>query len=121
MKNKTWRLIYPDGTESLMTYDPIKFEEEKMNKFKERELKIKELNKIVVNGLVAGLSHTHRDGRNNDINFWTKRSTLFNAFSLAVMNILTEQNYGYELMELKEIANKGYTLPKQSEGEKDGM
>ena len=32
MKTKTWRLIYPDKTESLMTFDPIKHETERILK-----------------------------------------------------------------------------------------
>ena len=120
-KNKTWELFYPDGTSSLMTYDPIKFEKDKIKKIQEKESKIKELHGLVVRGLVTGLSHTHRDGRIEDISFWRRRCDLFNVFSLAVMNILTDQNYEYNLKELKEIADIGYAFPKDSvAGEKNG-
>lgn len=31
-KNKTWRIIYPDKTESLMNYDPIKKAEKELKR-----------------------------------------------------------------------------------------
>ena len=78
------------------------------NKIKDFEKQISELNKLVVNGLVNGLSHTHRDGRTENIDFWIRRSRLFNSFSLCVMNIITNQSYELNEKELKEIAEEGY-------------
>ena len=42
IKNQTWRLIYPDKTESLMNYDPIKYERERIIKIL-KEAKIKDI------------------------------------------------------------------------------
>jgi len=70
--------------------------------------KILECHKLIVQGLVNGLSHTHQDERLNDVEFWRKRPELFNLFSLCVLNLLTEQNYEYDENQLKEIAEKGY-------------
>ena len=64
--------------------------------------------KDVVIGLVRGLSHIHRDGRLNDIDFWRSRSELFNTFSCCVLEILTDQIYKYSEKDLKEIAKGGY-------------
>jgi len=86
-KNKTWELFYPDGTSSMMNYDPIEFEKEKAKKVLDKEKKIMELHNLVVNGLVNGLSHTSRDERLNDIHFWRKRCNLFNEFSKCVLDI----------------------------------
>lgn len=105
---KTWELKYPDNTTSLMNYDPILREQKKLEVFKKREKKIMELHNLVVTGLVQGLSHTHQDGRLDDINFWRSRSSLFNAFSLCVLNILTDQTCEYSEKELQEIAEEGY-------------
>ena len=69
---------------------------------------IMKLHNLVVSGLVNGLSHTATDGRTNDIDFWRKRARLFGAFSRCVLNIVTDQDYQYDLMELKEIAEAGY-------------
>ena len=77
-------------------------------KFKRKEKKIKELHGLVVTGIVNGLSHTHKDGRLDDINFWRSRCELFNLFSLCVLDIVTNQNYKYSEKELKEIAEEGY-------------
>ncbi len=108
IKNKTWRIMYPDGTESMMTYDPIKFEKEKAKKILEREKQIMKLHNLVVTGLVNGLSHTSRDERLNDIDFWRKRCFLFNEFSHCVLNIVTNQTCEYSEKELKRIAKEGY-------------
>lgn len=105
---ETWELKYPDNTTSLMNYDPILHEQKKLEKYKKREKKIMELHKLVVTGLVQGLSHIHRDGRLDDINFWRSRSGLFNLFSLCVLNILTDQTCEYSEKYLKEIAGEGY-------------
>ena len=69
---------------------------------------ILKLHNLVVTGLVQGLSHTHTDGRTDDIEFWRKRERLFGAFSRGVMNIITDQDNQYEEKELKEIAEEGY-------------
>ena len=107
-ENKTWRIIYPDGTESMMNYDPIEYEREKLKVFKDKEKKIMKLHKDVVNGLVNGLSYTYQDERLDDIDFWRSRSELFNTFSLCVLNILTDQTCEYSEKSLKEIAKEGY-------------
>ena len=72
--------------------------------------KIKEWHKLVVNGLVNGLSHTARDGRLNDIDFWRCRSRLFNAFAHCVLDLITHQNYQYSEKDLKDTAKQGYKL-----------
>ena len=104
-KNETWRLIYPDKTEVLMNYDPIKEAEEELKLWKK---KLGEWHKLIVQGLVNGLSHTHQDGRTDKIDFWRQRSKLFNLFGLCVQNLISEQNYEYDENQLKEIAEKGY-------------
>ena len=91
-----------------MTYDPIEHEKDKIKKIKDKEKKIIEWHKLVVNGLVNGLSHTHRDGRLDDINFWRSRSELFDAFGHCVLDLLTDQTYEYSEKDLKEIAKEGY-------------
>ena len=108
IKNEVWKLTYPDGTTSMMTYDPIKFEREKAKKILDKEKKIMECHNLVVNGLVNGLSHTSRDERLDDINFWRSRCNLFNEFSHCVLNIVTDQIYEYSEKNLKEIAKDGY-------------
>ena len=70
--------------------------------------KTQEWHNIVNAGLCNGLSHTHRDGRLDDINFWRKRCELFNAFSLCVLDLETGQNYKYKEKDLREIAAEGY-------------
>jgi len=107
-KYKTWRIIYPDGTYSMMTYDPIEHEKEKIKGLKEKESKMLEWHKLVVKGLVKGLSHTHRDGRLDNIDFWRKRSQLFDAFAHCILNSITDQDYQYSEKDLKEIAEEGY-------------
>ncbi len=107
-KHKTWSIKYPDGTESLMTYDPIKHEQDKFKKFKEKESMIRKWHKFVVNGLVNGLSHTHRDGRLNDVDFWRKRCRLFDSFAHCILDLATDQDYQSSEKELKEIAKEGY-------------
>jgi len=107
-KFETWRIIYPNGTESMMNYDPEKREQDKLKKFKDREKKIMEWHKDVVTGLVNGLSHTHRDGRLDDINFWRSRSDLFDTFAHCVLNILTDQTFELSEKELISISNEGY-------------
>ena len=77
--------------------------------------KINEWHKLVVMGLVNGLSHTHRDGRLEDINFWRKRSQLFGEFSKCVLDLETEQNYEYSEKNLIDIAEEGYKLKETSD------
>ncbi len=107
-KNEIWKVIYPDGTESHMNYDPFKAYKGEMKKFEDREAKIMKLHNLVVNGLVNGLSHTSRDGRLDDIDFWRKRCFLFNEFSQCVLNILTNQTSEYSEKELQRVAREGY-------------
>lgn len=75
-----------------------------------KEKKIMELHKLVVNGLVNGLSHTSRDERLKDIDFWRRRCLLFNEFSKGVLDLITNQNHQYAEKELKRIAKEGYKL-----------
>ena len=112
-KTNYWELYYPDGTSSMMTYDPIEFEKEKVKKFLDKEKKIMEWHNLVVKGLVNGLTHTYQDERLNDINFWRKRCDLFNEFSKCVLDISTNQNYEYAEKNLKEIAEEGYKAKEQ--------
>lgn len=77
---------------------------------KEKLKKIKEWHNLVVNGLVKGLSNTSRDERLDDIEFWRKRSELFNLFNLCVSSLINGSDYKYSEKELKEISNKGYKL-----------
>ena len=107
-KNNCWELFYPDGTSSLMTYDPIKYEKDKIKKIQDKINKIIKLHNLVVTGLVKGLSHTSRDGRLDDINFWRGRCNLFNEFSQCVLDIVTDQDSQYAEKQLKEIAEEGY-------------
>lgn len=107
-KNKTWELFYPDGTSSLMNYDPTKKAEEESAGVKKKIERIKELHQLTVNGLVNGLSHTHQDGRLDDIDFWVKRCKLFDSFSHCVLDIITDQNAEYSEKDLKEISKEGY-------------
>jgi len=107
-KNNCWELFYPNGTSSMMNYDPIKLEQDKFKKIEEKEKRIMELHNLVVTGLVNGLSHTSRDERLNDINFWRKRCFLFNEFSKCVLDIITDQDSQYAEKELKRIAGEGY-------------
>ena len=107
-KNKIWKITYPDGTESMMTYDPIKFEKEKAKKILEKEKQIMKFHNLVVTGLVNGLSHTNRDERLDDIDFWRSRCNLFNEFSKCVLNMVTNQTCEYSEKELKRIAKEGY-------------
>jgi len=100
-KHKIWKVIYPDKTEILFTCDPFK-------KYKEKELAIKELNNLLIKGITNGLSHTHQDGRLNEIDFWKKRCDLFNIFSLCVLDIIEEKDYKLHERELNEIAKIGY-------------
>ena len=100
-KNKTWRIIYPDKTESLMNYDPIKNAEEESRKLKK---KIEEWHQLIV----KGLSYTHRDGRTEEIDFWQKRSMLWNEFAMCVQSLTTNQSYEYSEKELKRMVKEGY-------------
>ena len=107
-KNKVWGLFYPDGSSSLMNYNPIKHETDKLKIFKNKELKIKEWHQLIVKGLVNGLSYTAMDGRTDDINFWRKRCDLFDTFAHCIQSLITEQSYKYDEKNLKEIAEEGY-------------
>lgn len=104
-KNKTWKVIYPDKTESIMNYDPIKEAEKEINEWKK---KLTEWHQLIVQGLVNGLSHTARDGRTEEIDFWRKRSILWNEFAMCVQNLMTNQSYEYSEKELKRIVKEGY-------------
>lgn len=72
--------------------------------------KILEWHKLINIGLVNGLSFTARDGRTEELNFWRKRSMLFDAFAHCVMNLATEQDYSLDEKELKRISDEGYRL-----------
>ena len=106
-RKKVWELFSPDKCISLTTYDPVKYEKDKANKFNK---KIKEWHNMVVSGLVNGLSHTHRDGRINDINWVRKRGSLFEAFGRCMFDYHNEQDYESNERELLEISKEGYKL-----------
>jgi len=81
--------------------------------------KLKEWHNYVVEGLINGLTHTHRDGRNNDIDWVRKRLALFESFSRCVMDFIWGNNYeDFSEKELKEVAREGYTAQNQREHEK---
>ncbi len=46
-QNRTWRLVYPNGEESIMNYDPIKAEKNLVKKeiLEYIDLRVKQLNK----------------------------------------------------------------------------
>ena len=75
--------------------------------------KILEFHKLVVSGLVNGLSHTARDGRTEELEFWRQRSILFDRFGHCVLNLVTDQSYELDLKELKQVAEEGYGNPEQ--------
>lgn len=75
---------------------------------KEELEKIKEWRQLLVIGLNNGLSHTHQDGRNEEVEFWRKRSILFDRFSHCVMNLVWNQSYELDEKELKQVAEEGY-------------
>ena len=80
------------------------------DKHKEFKKKIQEWHGLVVNGLCNGLTHTHRDGRNNDIDWVRKRLALFESFSRCVMNFQWGQNYKeFPEKELIEVSKEGYS------------
>jgi len=70
---------------------------------------IKEWHKLVVKGLVNGLTHTMRDGRNEDIVWVRRRLKLFESFARCVMDLETGQDYQYSEKDLKEVAELGYS------------
>ena len=81
-----------------------------MVKDKEFQKKIKEWHLLVVTGLIGGLSHTYRDGRNDDINWVRKRLALFESFFRCVMNYEWGNNYkDFDEAELKEVSEEGYS------------
>ena len=81
-----------------------------MIKDKEFKAKLKKWHSLVVNGLTNGLTHTHRDGRNNDINWVRKRLALFESFSRCVMDYEWGNNTkDFSEKELKKVSVEGYT------------
>lgn len=81
-----------------------------MNKEFTNKQKILEWHQLVVKGLVNGLSFTARDGRTEQLDFWARRSNLFERFSKCVLNLYTDQSYEIDERELIEIAKEGYRL-----------
>lgn len=71
---------------------------------------LERLHGIIVTGLVNGLSHTYTDGRTDQIDFWRKRSGLFEAFSRCIIDLMTNQSLKYAENELKEIAKEGFKI-----------
>lgn len=76
--------------------------------------KILEWNRLVVNGLVNGLTHTIPDGRQDDIVWVRRRLKLWESFGRCVMNLETEQNYEYDEKELIEVSKLGYKKEESS-------
>lgn len=72
--------------------------------------KIKDWHKYVVIGLNNGLTHTHMDGRRNDVDWVRKRLDLFEAFSRCIMDEIWGNKSGCNIKELKEVAEEGYKL-----------
>lgn len=76
----------------------------------EFKVKIREWHQYVVKGLCNGLTHTHRDGRNNDIEWVRRRLELFESFSRCVMDFEWGNNYkDFSEKQLKEISELGYS------------
>lgn len=86
--------------------------------YEEIKKKYLEWHSLVVQGLVNGLSHTHRDGRIEDINFWKQRSILWNEFAMCVQDLMTNQDYKYSEENLKEYAKMGYQKTSQNKEER---
>lgn len=70
--------------------------------------KILEWHRLVVQGMVNGLTHTMRDGRIDDINWVRGRLKLWESFGRCIMDLETGQDYQYPEKDLKEIAKEGY-------------
>ena len=77
---------------------------------KEYKKKIFEWHNLLVNGVVNGLSSNARDERLNDVDFWKRRSNLFDAFANCIQSLITEQDYHLDEKELKKISEEGYKL-----------
>jgi len=93
---------------------------------KEKE-RLLEFHNLVVKGLCNGLTHTDRDGRNEDIVWVRRRLRLWESFGRTVFDCLLKLNdYSYSLKELKEVAELGYekkpshSLPNTQVEVKDG-
>ena len=83
-----------------------------MGRIKDKEFadKLQEWHNLVVSGLCNGLTHVHRDGRNEDINWVRKRLALFESFSRCVMDFEWNENYkDFSEKELKEVSHEGYS------------
>lgn len=72
--------------------------------------KIKEWHNMVVTGLVNGLSRVQLkdDKRKKDIDFWRRRSELFDAFAHCVIDLETGQDWKYSEKSLKEWSSAGF-------------
>ena len=85
-----------------------------MNKKEEKSLL--EFHNLIVKGLNNGLTHTIRDGRNDDIEWVRGRLRLWESFGRTVFDFLMGLNdYSYSLKELKEVAEEGYIKDNKSE------
>ncbi|KKN67012.1 hypothetical protein LCGC14_0465660 [marine sediment metagenome] len=72
--------------------------------------KILEFHNLVVKGLVNGLTHTNRDGRNEDIEWVRKRLMLWESFGRTVFDFIIGLNdYSYSLKDLERVAKEGYS------------
>lgn len=81
--------------------------EKEYNKFRD---KLKEWHNLIVKGLCNGLTHTHRDERNDNIDWVRKRLALFESFSRCVMNYEWGNNYkDFDEKDLKEVSKEGYS------------
>lgn len=73
-------------------------------------VKLIEWHHLIVSGLCNGLTHTHRDERNNNIDWVRKRLALFESFSRCVMNYEWGNNYkDFDEKDLKEVSKEGYS------------
>jgi len=70
--------------------------------------KILEWNKLVVQGMINGLTHTIWDGRRDDIEWVRGRLKLWESFGRCVMDLETGQDYSCSEKDLKETALSGY-------------
>lgn len=78
--------------------------------YKKFQKKLKEWHGYIINGLTNGLTHTHRDGRNNDIEWVRSRLLLWEAFGRCVMDFQWGNNYKeFAEKELKQVAREGYS------------
>ena len=77
---------------------------------KKTKAQLKNWHRVVVAGLCNGLSHTHRDGRTDKIEFWRQRSQLFNAHAHCIQALMTDQSWELDEKTLRDIALEGFKM-----------